>query len=122
MNDVEEKKFADVIATAYGRLPDPELTRLKAVEDRLIRALPRQRSEKSASSWLGWLIFGLATSAVAGWWVSELFVGDPKQDSTPPAVIERQDAKPEQGNKNGIGTQSPNESKNSPTIYRREAY
>jgi hypothetical protein len=122
MNDVDEIKLTSSIAAAYERLPAPELARLKTVEDRLMRALPRAAAHRPAMPWYGWLALGLVTTAAAGWWASEFFSAEAtKQDSAPPVVIEQLDAKPQSGDKDATD-KSRNESRNSPTIYRREAY
>lgn len=122
MNNADEMKLTSLIVATYDRLPEPELAKLKAVEDRLIRALPQSGSRRPVVSWYGWLVLGLAASGAAAWWAGEFFAGDgSRHDPSPPAVVEQQSTKPDS---KGTTTnkKSPNESEKTPTIYRREAY
>lgn len=125
----DERTVESAIAAAFDRLPDPSAARLGSLEARLVRAVSRAPKRERSRWFYGWLIFGLTATAAATWWAGEILVGESSREPSNPAAhesIERRDGvapAPTPGSpERPTGKTAPNESTNSPTIYRREAY
>jgi hypothetical protein len=67
----DEKRFEDAFAAAFERLPEPDPSRLKLLEERLGRATTRipRRPRPRWTYW--WLILGLVATGAAAWWGGE---------------------------------------------------
>jgi len=123
-----EKHIEEAIAAAFERLPDPDPTRLKSLEERLSRAAFRARRRERPRWTYWWLILGFAATGAAAWWGGEYFSGESRK----PAI--EQHAPDVTGEPERAGTLEPGAERkrdsatlpgraaDSPTIYRRETY
>lgn len=125
-----EGDFERILGAAFDRLPEPDATRLRAIEERLSRAA-RRAPEKRKSRWFyWWLVAGLAATGAAAWWTGEIWTaGSSKSEGehSAPAVgeviaPEREASKHSEQKDAGSETEPNNNSKSSSAIYRREAY
>lgn len=122
----DEKQLEQMIAAAFDRLPAPDATRLKAVEERLGRHASRGPKLGQARSMYWWLLLGLAATGAAAWWSGTLW--QPPME-VPPARVEtklmerREGAAPsetERSKETHNERDTATDRKRSPTIYRRE--
>lgn len=125
---LDEEQLRQRVAAAFDRLPEPELPRLRAVEGRLVDALPRPSARRRPTvGWYWWLIGALAASGAAAWWAGEHIytdssVPDPVQQA--PATEDASRSAPADAAREHPGGSSKPDSRTdeSPTIYRKEIY
>lgn len=126
----DETRIERLIGNAYNRLPEPEPSRLNAVEECLMRALPRRETKRGTVGWYWWLIAALAASAAATWWAGGyLSGGSQKEEIVPQAPTQldepRRESLPEPARETGeksSNVESPTRTNERPLIYRRERY
>lgn len=129
----DEAYIGRLIGDAYSRLPEPESSRLDAVEGRLLRALPRRETKPGPVNWYWWLIAAVAASAAAAWWAGEYFRGEPRQDEprqqevvpqgSAPMDAPRREAPPAPAratSEKSPDVESPVRTNRRPLIYRQE--
>lgn len=122
---LDEDSLGRLIVIAYDRLPEPEPSRLKAVEERLARALPRRAAKQRNVGWYWWLIIGLVATGAAAWSVLEYFsegqvVPAVEPLSKAPPAISSERAPPRQPeNSAPQGVREPTD-KRRPFIFERE--
>jgi len=126
----DETRIERLIGNAYNRLPEPEPSRLNAVEECLMRALPRREAKRGTVGWYWWLIAALAASAAATWWAGGYFSGGSQKEEIVPQVPTpmdepRRETSPEPAratSEKSSNVGSPAQTSDRPLIYRRERY
>jgi hypothetical protein len=123
----DERQLEELIGAAFDRLPEPASARLKEIENRLVRKASR-RPERSAPRFkFWWLIFALAATGAAAWWVGEYVSGESWRSAeptpaasnpTPTTGTTAERAKENQTESKDVGTAKGNQNE----IYRRERY
>lgn len=129
----DEAYIGRLIGDAYSRLPEPESSRLDAVEGRLLRALLRRETKPGPVNWYWWLIAAAAAGAAATWWAGEYFSGEPQKDGpreeaiapqgSAPMDAPRREASPEPArttSEKSSDVESPVRTNRRPLIYRQE--
>jgi hypothetical protein len=127
---LSDEHLAASVRAAFEALPEPDATRLKEVEERLVRPAARRGQEKKSRIGYWWLMAALAASGAAAWWAGDLFnTESPKQHSEQrlPVATEVTERGRVPDSKSGEGERPanagpPNMPGNSREIYRREAY
>jgi hypothetical protein len=120
-----EREMTDMMATAFERLPAPDLRRLAAIEEKLLEQ-PRLRGRTKHVWW--WLVGALVAGAASAlWWAVDYDSGKgqeaPAPAVTPPSLAPssvNQPAPP--GQRQGAESAPAGEAaqKQGPVIYRRE--
>ena len=116
-----ERDIANLLATAFERMPEPDARRLAAIEQQLL-AQPRLHGRKKIVWW--WLIGALvAGAASAMWWAmdydSDQGQGEPVPGiSTSPATD--RSASPGRSESAETSSNSRTDRKTGPMIYQRE--
>lgn len=135
-NNVRDETYIGrLIGDAYSRLPEPESSRLDAVEGRLLRALPWRETKRGPVNWYWWLIAAVAASAAATWWAGEYFSSEPQKDGPreeaiapqvpAPMDAPRRATSPEPAratSEKSSDVESPARTNRRPLIYRQERY
>lgn len=81
----DERDLEESIGAAFDRLPEPDSTRLREIEERLTRRASRP-SVRQAPRWIYWgLLAGLAATGAAAWWGGQYLSRAPE-----PATVEQQ--------------------------------
>ncbi len=115
-----EKGLEEMIAAAFDRLPEPDATRLKVLEERLGRSAKRTATSRRPASMYWWLLLGLAATGAAAWWSGTLWQAPSEVEKaaaeTTPTNRERVAPPTEAQGHKGVEV----ERKQSPMIYRRE--
>lgn len=121
-------EIPELIRLAYDRLPEPDTERLAAIETRLVEQLKRPH-RRSGIHWV-WLLLLTGGAAAAAWlggdlWlqsIKEQSIQDPvplqsesTRDKTPDSPAKQPDASQD-------GEAAPNDGRQTPLIYRREAF
>lgn len=78
-----EREMTDMIATAFERLPAPDLQRLAAIEQQLLEQ-PRLRGRSKLVWW--WLAGALLAGAASALWWAVDYDSGMEQKAPPPAV------------------------------------
>lgn len=128
---LSDEHLTEAVRAAFEALPAPGATRLKEVEERLVRRASRPVRQKKSRTGYWWLITALAAGGAAAWWAGNFFNGEfSKQDFrrlVPPGIGESEQksgwpksSDGQEGNSSTPG--SGNRQTDSPAVYRREAY
>jgi hypothetical protein len=120
-----EREIADMIASAFERLPTPDARRLAAIEQRLLEQ-PRLRGRAKFAWW--WLAAALVAGAASAWWWAVDYDSGKEQEAPPPAVtspsvapsVADQPARPSQSERAESKPASEPVQKKGPVIYRKE--
>ncbi|MCR4303397.1 MAG: hypothetical protein NUV63_04095 [Gallionella sp.] len=120
-----EREIADLIASAFDRLPAPDARRLAAIEQRLLEQ-PRLRGRTKFAWW--WLAAALVAGAASAlWWAVDYDSGKGREAPVPavtsPSVAPSTADQPTRPNRSE-GAESKLEGelaqKKGPVIYRKE--
>jgi hypothetical protein len=129
----DEEVLVKMLSTAFDRLPEPDVTRLTALEQRLDRHLRTSQNQRKHPALYWWMLGGLIATGAAAWWVGDYFrtgapvVPAPQQNSAPAAgspedsLRGRPQQEPAPERQPGEQRQGA-EQKEAPVIYRRERY
>ena len=117
-----ERDIANLLATAFERMPEPDARRLVAIEQQLL-AQPRLRGRKKIVWW--WLIGALVAGAASAlWWAASHDSGEGREETTvSPSVASPAREQPAHANsENGTDSKSTGNPASKPgtTIYRQE--
>jgi len=127
----DEERLTQQVRHAFDALPEPEASRLEALEQRLVRQRPLPRTRRRPPQVFWWLMAALMATGAAAWWVGEALwpaddrrhqagevaVGQPNaSDGTGAATPAEEGASIPEGEA-GQGTKRPGG-----VIYRREQY
>lgn len=128
---LSDEHLAEAVCAAFEALPEPDATRLKQVEERLVRRAARPAREKKLRIGYWWLIAALAASGAAAWWGGEFFSrrsserGLEQYNRSMTEILGREEfakglSRPEEEKSPPTGSTS--ESRKAQTIYRKENY
>lgn len=69
-----------LIGAAFDRLPEPDSTRLREVEERLARRASRRFTGRARELGFWWLLAALAATGAAAWWGGEYLADKTARD------------------------------------------
>lgn len=126
----DERSLEELIGAAFDRLPDPDSTRFKELEERLVRQATRGSRSNRRGPTLWWLIAALMATGAAAWWAGDYFAGFREQESDSRAPVTRAVDEFDHGHASGVPQDRGTESVEGPApraqdrsgIYRRERY
>lgn len=128
----DERSLEELIGAAFDRLPDPDSTRFKELEERLVRLASRGSRSSRPRPAIWWFIAALTATGAAAWWAGEYFSAGSREQEINSRTLETQTAeKIEPGATTGPRQEHGNESlkpgpakpsHDGPGIYRRERY
>lgn len=128
----DERSLEELIGAAFDRLPDPDSTRFKELEERLVRQATRGSRSNRHGPTLWWLIAALTATGAAAWWTGEYFSAGSREQEINSRAPETQttekleqgatrDARQEHGN-DSLKAEPAKPAHDGPGIYRRERY
>lgn len=119
-----EREIAEMIASAFERLPAPDARRLAAIEQQLLEQPRLRRRTKIAWWWLAAALVAGAASAL--WWAVDYDSGEGQEEpvsaitpSTATTPAEQAARPDEAGSTESVPAGNPVD-KRSPQIFRRE--
>ena len=120
----DDSRLENLIGAAFDRLPDPDSTRLREIEERVARCASRgsEGNVRRRSFW--WLIAALTATGAAAWWGGEYLGREPSPaPATQQIDLERVPATTERIRDNRtqpVAPAAPDGGQRE--IYRRERY
>ena len=135
----DEEALVKMLATAFDRLPEPDVTRITALEQRLDRQLRMSQNRRKHPALYWWMLGGLFATGAAAWWAGDYYWGEKdnvieiRQDRSilpqnvipqSPAMLKDEKVSPtpdaqEQNQHEDAGGEK---TKQPSVIYRRESY